>query len=106
MSKMANGCFVTRLATRSPRLNMHVRENRAGVLSQLICLELSLKEWCRRGDSNPHGLPHTPLKRTCLPVPPLRLLRERLYKDQETRQMSESSLLTSNAMASCRAQAS
>src|SRR5262245_61990455 len=30
---------------------------------------------CRRGDSNPHGLPHTPLKRTCLPVPPLRLLR-------------------------------
>jgi hypothetical protein len=28
---------------------------------------------CRRGDSNPHGLPHTPLKRTCLPVPPLRL---------------------------------
>ena len=29
---------------------------------------------CRRGDSNPHGLPHTPLKRTCLPVPPLRRL--------------------------------
>ncbi len=28
--------------------------------------------WCRRGDSNPHGSPHTPLKRTCLPVPPLR----------------------------------
>src|SRR3989304_9954438 len=28
--------------------------------------------WCRRGDLNPHGLPHTPLKRACLPVPPLR----------------------------------
>ena len=28
--------------------------------------------WCRRGDSNPHGLPHTPLKRARLPVPPLR----------------------------------
>ena len=28
--------------------------------------------WCRRRDSNPHGLPHTPLKRACLPVPPLR----------------------------------
>ena len=27
---------------------------------------------CRRGDSNPHGSPHTPLKRTCLPIPPLR----------------------------------
>src|SRR5262244_3187311 len=30
------------------------------------------KLWCRRGDSNPHGLPHTPLKRARLPVPPLR----------------------------------
>src|SRR5919197_876713 len=32
--------------------------------------------WCRRGDSNPHGLPHTPLKRARLPVPPLRLAWE------------------------------
>src|SRR6266496_3316018 len=31
--------------------------------------------WCRRGDSNPHELPHTPLKRARLPVPPLRLIR-------------------------------
>src|SRR5437667_5065180 len=31
---------------------------------------------CRRGDSNPHELPHTPLKRARLPVPPLRLVRE------------------------------
>ena len=23
--------------------------------------------WCRRRDSNPHGFPHTPLKRACLP---------------------------------------
>ena len=30
--------------------------------------------WCRRRDSNPHGFPHTPLKRACLPVPPLRRL--------------------------------
>ena len=28
--------------------------------------------WCRRGDSNPHEFPHTPLKRARLPVPPLR----------------------------------
>src|SRR5262245_3509012 len=34
--------------------------------------------WCRRGDSNPHGSPHTPLKRTCLPVPPLRHVRKTL----------------------------
>ncbi len=27
---------------------------------------------CRRGDSNPHGLPHTALNRACLPIPPLR----------------------------------
>ena len=30
------------------------------------------RTWCRRGDSNPHELPHTPLKRARLPVPPLR----------------------------------
>jgi hypothetical protein len=28
--------------------------------------------WCRRRDLNPHASQHTPLKRTCLPVPPLR----------------------------------
>ena len=40
--------------------------------------------WCRRGDSNPHELPHTPLKRARLPVPPLRpLCLERFnLKDQ------------------------
>ncbi len=31
------------------------------------------KWWCRWGDSNSHGSLHTPLKRTCLPVPPHRL---------------------------------
>ncbi len=36
--------------------------------------------WCRRGDSNPHELPHTPLKRARLPVPPLRLIREGFQK--------------------------
>ena len=30
------------------------------------------KKWCRRGDSNPYGKPHTPLKRARLPIPPLR----------------------------------
>jgi hypothetical protein len=34
-----------------------------------------LRIWCRRGDSNPHGLPHTPLKRARLPIPPLRRQR-------------------------------
>ena len=29
-------------------------------------------EWCRWGESNSHGSLHTPLKRTCLPVPPHR----------------------------------
>ncbi len=38
---------------------------------------------CRRGDSNPHELPHTPLKRARLPVPPLRLVREGcLFSDE------------------------
>src|SRR5438309_11018311 len=35
---------------------------------------VSRLRWCRRPDSNRHGLPHTPLKRTCLPIPPRRQL--------------------------------
>src|SRR5436305_15155486 len=31
------------------------------------------KGWCPRPDSNRHGLPHTPLKRARLPIPPLGL---------------------------------
>ena len=27
-------------------------------------------KWCSERDSNPHKLPHTPLKRTRLPIPP------------------------------------
>ena len=38
------------------------------------------KKWCRRGDSNPHGLPHTPLKRACLPIPPLRHLLKNMTR--------------------------
>jgi hypothetical protein len=41
---------------------------------------LAFKAWCRRGDSNPHELPHTPLKRARLPVPPLRLGKACLSK--------------------------
>src|SRR6266567_8448821 len=42
--------------------------------------EQIIKRWCRRGDSNPHELPHTPLKRARLPVPPLRLVRKAFQK--------------------------
>ena len=31
----------------------------------------TLRNWCERGDSNPHGLPHWHLKPARLPVPPL-----------------------------------
>ncbi len=31
------------------------------------------QSWCRRRDSNPHVSRHTPLKRACLPISPLRL---------------------------------
>src|SRR5262245_21911573 len=41
---------------------------------------LEEKLWCRRGDSNPHGLPHTPLKRARLPVPPLRRCDAKVYR--------------------------
>jgi hypothetical protein len=42
---------------------------RSGSAKLLI---LKGQKWCRRRDSNPHGFPHTPLKRACLPIPPLR----------------------------------
>ena len=32
----------------------------------------SLDIWCRRRDLNPHGFPHTPLKRARIPIPPRR----------------------------------
>ena len=35
-------------------------------------MQLKFLLWCRRGDSNPHELPHTALNRARLPVPPLR----------------------------------
>jgi hypothetical protein len=42
------------------------------VLLSSVFVTLKFSDWCRRGDSNPHELPHTPLKRARLPVPPLR----------------------------------
>ncbi len=36
-----------------------------------------LREY-RRRDSNPHVLRHTPLKRACLPIPPLRQLNSKI----------------------------
>src|SRR5947208_3099330 len=50
-------------------------------LRQLTTLSTGFtKLICRRGDSNPHELPHTPLKRARLPVPPLRLIRKAVKK--------------------------
>src|SRR5687767_15951882 len=47
------------------------RQEEVVALSSLFAM-LKFFLWCRRGDSNPHELPHTPLKRARLPVPPLR----------------------------------
>src|SRR5437667_11933736 len=67
--------------------------------------------WCRRGDSNPHGLPHTPLKRTCLPVPPLRQVGRLLCSTANVNQQRETnssflipalqSFLTEQACSAC-----
>ena len=35
--------------------------------AQLLDERLIGFEWCRRGDSTPHGFPHHPLKMACLP---------------------------------------
>src|SRR5437867_11262864 len=48
-----------------------------GLATGRIWAVANVSEWCRRGDSNPHGLPHTPLKRARLPIPPLRRRRSR-----------------------------
>ena len=37
--------------------------------SRILC-RLSLRSMCSREDSNLHGLPHTVLSRTRLPIPP------------------------------------
>src|SRR6266496_1087170 len=50
---------------------------------RLSKLDIVRKEWCRRGDSNPHGLPHTPLKRARLPIPPLRPREGRVCRGRE-----------------------
>lgn len=40
-------------------------------------------EWCARRDSNPQAVRHTPLKRTCIPIPPLaRLVTVRIILEQ------------------------
>ena len=49
----------------NPTFGTHIKTVESIGLAKLIC---------RRGDSNPHELPHTPLKRARLPVPPLRLV--------------------------------
>src|SRR5262249_21309863 len=38
-----------------------------GPPSRCCALSRCSQGWCREGDLNPHGFPHTPLKRTCLP---------------------------------------
>ena len=37
------------------------------------------KDWCRRGDSNPHGSPRHPLKMVCLPFHHFGILKEKIY---------------------------
>src|SRR5512134_2989012 len=46
--------------------------------TQIFCSKRR-EGWCRRRDSNPHGFLHTPLKRACLPVPPLRQVKENIH---------------------------
>ena len=54
----------SRLFTRTPALASPARD----------CFRAELP-WCRRGDSNSHGLRHCPLKTACLPISPRRLVR-------------------------------
>src|SRR5205085_2506086 len=49
--------------------------DRARIRKCATCVLHHRKYWCRRGDSNSHGLPHCPLKTACLPISPRRHFR-------------------------------
>lgn len=42
----------------------------SGNSPQGVIFTIPKGKWCSERDSNPHKLPHTPLKRTRLPIPP------------------------------------
>jgi len=44
--------------------------------------------WCRRGDSNPHGFPHHPLKMACLPGSTTSALEEKSWYPPDVRKSS------------------
>jgi hypothetical protein len=58
--------------------------------------------WCRRGDSNPHELPHTPLKRARLPVPPLRqYLSDSYYSEHRPHTESQTEVCAPSVQSRC-----
>src|SRR5712691_8512156 len=50
----------------SLRVQSDMRRSACGFRSREVLDERRFN-WCRRRDLNPHGFPHTPLKRACLP---------------------------------------
>ena len=56
----------------SPEASLRPRTGGQAGVRPLVLQERTPLGWCRRRDSNPHGFLHTPLKRACLPIPPLR----------------------------------
>ena len=47
----------------------HSRKSKFNKQKKLTLFALTFF-WCSERDSNPHDFRHTPLKRTCLPIPP------------------------------------
>lgn len=63
-----------RVGNKSQKVCTLVVPQNLGDFVNRVIKALIFMMWCRRGESNPHELPHTPLKRARLPVPPLRLM--------------------------------
>src|SRR5207244_7440874 len=72
-TKIVMSCFMDR--TRLAKAHRYVKTRAAHlapVAAELSCeflvfRRVQVRSWCRRRELNPHGFPHTPLKRACLP---------------------------------------
>ena len=71
---MQSGVFVRRQESNAKNAKVnrrlpHSRKSKFNKQKKLTLFALTFF-WCSERDSNPHDFRHTPLKRTCLPIPP------------------------------------
>ena len=62
------------MVSTTPRQKRDGSKTAAAMYCSCFQRSRALSFWCRRGDSNSHGLRHCPLKTACLPISPRRLV--------------------------------